>query len=358
MDRPSTPVAVFESLPPTSTFNGEGYAPSMLQTFTLFPRLPTEVKFMIWQQVAKAPRLVEVRVCKNQHNKSHSFHSDVPAILQIDKETRAELLNKTYSFDLVTKRSLNKVYFNFEVDILYLRDGAQYAEELWKNLEYFISQLPGKDRIRNVGIDTTYLIDSHSLEPDNPMWIACTPIFKFPSLAQLFGVTGQSSQFWGYGDPELKIHCCCVSTWSEKRPQHPILLCDKDLDRHLRHEFARRPITVPRVNENNVFRKLILCAEFAKEEHIRWKMPEFAWSGVIHDHMANYQPWCNPYSNKVHHTRSKTIKAPVHKPFVNERRRSSHFKRTYNSPTGTQSPRCCSRSYSPVSSRSSSFSAT
>lgn len=97
------------------------------ERFTLFPKLPMEVQFRIWEMSLEENRIVKVRFSDRPRSSKHDFISTVPTILQICQGSRKEGL-RHYSLDLATRHSLNKAYFNFDKDILYI-DWYEYDVE-------------------------------------------------------------------------------------------------------------------------------------------------------------------------------------------------------------------------------------
>lgn len=99
----------------------------LLERFTMFPKLPMEVQSRIWELSLEENRIVKVRFSDRPRSSKHDFISTVPTVLQICQGSRQEGL-RHYKLDLVTRHSLNKAYFNFNTDILYI-DWYEYDIE-------------------------------------------------------------------------------------------------------------------------------------------------------------------------------------------------------------------------------------
>lgn len=103
-----------------------------LQTFTLFPRLPIEIRFKIWRLSQPHDRVVTI---VNKSNDEHpgpnhqqylvAAQQVIPVQLQVCRESRQEAL-KWYSSILGTFPE-QPVYFDFERDILFM-----YTSREWK----------------------------------------------------------------------------------------------------------------------------------------------------------------------------------------------------------------------------------
>lgn len=87
-----------------------------LDSFTPFPRLPIEVRTIIWKLCVPRGRTVQIEV-----NKSGSFkgsHAPAPAVLQICQESRYECL-KMFSV-LIENKKRQPIYFQPNIDTIFL----------------------------------------------------------------------------------------------------------------------------------------------------------------------------------------------------------------------------------------------
>jgi len=92
-------------------------------TFTLFPKLPVELRLHIWN-VAREPRIVEVRFYHDRRKNKHKYITQQPVLLQVCQQSRKEAL-KWYQKVFRSRWALNRVgfdsvYFDFDLDILFI----------------------------------------------------------------------------------------------------------------------------------------------------------------------------------------------------------------------------------------------
>ncbi|KAF2445206.1 hypothetical protein P171DRAFT_431948 [Karstenula rhodostoma CBS 690.94] len=102
-----------------------------MSTFSLFSRLPTELRLRIWELTVE-PRTVDVSMSDSYlsskfDNSLPVTNTPVPAPLQTCRESRREL-QKHYRRGFVELRNrddvgLRYVWVNFEIDIIYIGDG-------------------------------------------------------------------------------------------------------------------------------------------------------------------------------------------------------------------------------------------
>ncbi|PVH81198.1 hypothetical protein DL98DRAFT_531374 [Cadophora sp. DSE1049] len=117
-------------------------------TFTLFPKLPCEIRMMIWRASMEG-RTVELRLshCKVKKNRSPRYDlvGAFPTLLRpICKEAR-EVGLKAYTpaaFKLKYKCTKG-IHFNFELDTLHFRGTQQYN---WNFQTKVVQQIPGLDK--------------------------------------------------------------------------------------------------------------------------------------------------------------------------------------------------------------------
>jgi hypothetical protein len=104
-------------------------------TFTLFPKLPPELRNMVWRFAASEPRVVKI-FSERPNPKDwtstiadHQIYSDsrqhIPPILQATSESRRVAL-KFYT-PAFASRIGYPIYFNFSYDILYLTSSIVFG---------------------------------------------------------------------------------------------------------------------------------------------------------------------------------------------------------------------------------------
>jgi hypothetical protein len=124
-----------------------------LQSFTLFPELPFELRLKIWSFIAPGPRVVGINY-RNQrakrrgisvtfyHNRAGWTSPDpVPIILHISQESRTEGL-KSLKTTFGSHWFPGEVYFDFEKDTLHFANG--------KGMDYLNSNSGPSDYLLDV----------------------------------------------------------------------------------------------------------------------------------------------------------------------------------------------------------------
>jgi len=89
---------------------------SALLTFAPFQKLPVELRLKIWSLTVEK-RIVHIEWSRPRRQ---CLSPDVPAILQVSREARAEGL-KVYKAAFNTSKSSTPVYINFDHDTIYFR---------------------------------------------------------------------------------------------------------------------------------------------------------------------------------------------------------------------------------------------
>jgi hypothetical protein len=106
-------------LGPVSTNNNTSDQPS--PTFTLFPKLPTELRLKIWKH-ARQPRIIRFKYKSNNSSWSHlRAIAKPPVLFQVNREAREAALK---IYELTFKSILNKqpIYIDYKVDALYMEN--------------------------------------------------------------------------------------------------------------------------------------------------------------------------------------------------------------------------------------------
>jgi hypothetical protein len=94
--------------------------------FPLFPKLPAELRLMIWREARPGPRLVDVKFrFEDKYSRFGSTpthctsRTPPPAMLGVCRESREEALKK-YSLCFAMDSGRAKIYFDLEVDNLFI----------------------------------------------------------------------------------------------------------------------------------------------------------------------------------------------------------------------------------------------
>lgn len=89
-------------------------------TFTFFPKLPPELRRMIWRHFLPGTRLVEL--FRNENTGVYRSSCQIPYALSVSKESRDIALN-SYELCFGTAQEPPRIYFDMDVDELYLGIG-------------------------------------------------------------------------------------------------------------------------------------------------------------------------------------------------------------------------------------------
>lgn len=94
-------------------------------SFTLFPKLPVELRLMVWELALPGPRVITIqarRVSSAARGLPHlTADYSIPAIFHTSQESREAVLRK-YEFAFPRNHLINSFYFDFSRDVLFLRD--------------------------------------------------------------------------------------------------------------------------------------------------------------------------------------------------------------------------------------------
>jgi hypothetical protein len=88
--------------------------------FTLFPRLPTELRLKIWEQAIPDRRIVRLRVSSDRPSHFFGLSQDTPAIISASDEACLVALN----YYVPIRVAMQRILFNFDREILYFLDEA------------------------------------------------------------------------------------------------------------------------------------------------------------------------------------------------------------------------------------------
>jgi hypothetical protein len=123
--------------------------PKSMDTFTLFPLLPSEIRIKIWQTVASEPQTVELSCTPTSSYLPRGrwfTHNKPPTIFSINSESR-EVALLHYSILTFSPDQIGvpwpKIYFNFDQDTLWLCDDlcSIWARDLLEKNEQLKTQL-------------------------------------------------------------------------------------------------------------------------------------------------------------------------------------------------------------------------
>ncbi|KAL2062418.1 hypothetical protein VTL71DRAFT_6684 [Oculimacula yallundae] len=118
-----------------------------MDSFTLFPSLPSELRIKIWQQTFPAPRIVPVRF--NRLTSQYVSNAPPPALLHVCSQSRSIFL-ETYTNLLLSPRYTSTVFVNFAHDTVFF-DSLDCSPD--GDLAIDLASSPCRDRIRHLAID-------------------------------------------------------------------------------------------------------------------------------------------------------------------------------------------------------------
>jgi hypothetical protein len=95
---------------------------SIPDKFTLFPKLPLELRDTIWKLALPRPQTVEIHEYRDR-----PFKLPVPVVLHVDQEAR-RLAKRHYTLSLEGLRKQGQVYIDFHVDTLLIKDVSSVAK--------------------------------------------------------------------------------------------------------------------------------------------------------------------------------------------------------------------------------------
>jgi hypothetical protein len=175
-----------------------------LKAFTLFPKLPIEIRQAIWKFTLK-PRVIEIT-----HTTERGYYSrgNVPVALRVNKDSRNAV---GFLYPLCFGSILHKprIVFNFSMDTLY------FDEEMWTEVPRFVSILKEIElnQIQFIAVDR-YIDevrewDSMGYNPYDNMGCFQTATAYMPALKE-FRIVNKIDDMWrehgfpeGFGPVEL-----------------------------------------------------------------------------------------------------------------------------------------------------------
>ncbi|KAG4441394.1 hypothetical protein IFR05_003151 [Cadophora sp. M221] len=97
--------------------------PCRLRVFKFFPKLPFELRLIVYAYALPPPRFVELQTSDSQKTQSRQFSkSPIPALLHATAETRRAMRALGYKLSFGTELHPPQTWFNFSHDYLYLTD--------------------------------------------------------------------------------------------------------------------------------------------------------------------------------------------------------------------------------------------
>lgn len=174
MDDPANPITKIKH----SRFSPDS---SPATTFTLLPKLPCEIRMMIWQKSMEG-RTFELRISHHKVRKNRSLWYDLvgpfPTLLRpICREAR-ELGLKAYtpSAFKMKYKCTKGIYFNFELDTLHFRGTQRWNTHFHSKV---VPHIPDLDKVRNLSVMFEFLIGPDIYKGD------LHPLPLFPSLEKV-----------------------------------------------------------------------------------------------------------------------------------------------------------------------------
>jgi hypothetical protein len=120
--------------------------------FTLFPKLPAELRRMIWHRSLPGPRVVEV-LFADRYGFCFS-PCPIPTALHVNREAR-DIALESYKACFATLKATSRIYFDMEVDILFFGVG-NFAPSGEDPVAHLFQQLLRRDlnQVKNIAIDS------------------------------------------------------------------------------------------------------------------------------------------------------------------------------------------------------------
>ncbi|PMD46200.1 hypothetical protein L207DRAFT_207124 [Hyaloscypha variabilis F] len=147
----TAPKAVFDII--SSTYYSRSKLYNDFARFKLFPKLPTELRRIIWRLSLPGQRVVEV-LFDNFTGQCRSS-CPIPIALHVSSEARGVAL-ESYELAFGTAEAEAVVYFDFKIDALFLGLG-NFAPSSWDPARYFFRKLQSIDlcRLQHIMIQDT-----------------------------------------------------------------------------------------------------------------------------------------------------------------------------------------------------------
>ncbi|CZT13468.1 uncharacterized protein RCO7_11275 [Rhynchosporium graminicola] len=147
--------------PAAATRNDVATSPPYVLSDNLsnFQKLSMEVQLMIWK-FSIGPRKIEMRFYNNFNSTQFDIVADIPAVLHINQEVRAEFL-KFYKLLFTHEKGRAPAYFDNKIDILHIRHTVRGNAGYWQEVDLrqmfrTIRSLPDKSEIRHLSTGWTF----------------------------------------------------------------------------------------------------------------------------------------------------------------------------------------------------------
>ena len=280
------------SMTPSSYDPADGLA-----TFTIFDSLPAELRAKILKIACHEPRVVEVRFAKAYRTLKHDFVADIPALLHVSQEVRAEAL-KYYKLSLANPKSMNDAYINFDADMLYLRFKFNSDQA-----EAFVETLPCKDKIQRLAFANNGCgMKEYFFQVCNPPFPLITfrtkpAIFKFPALKEICFIKPLTETT----DLCPRQHCYTALL----RRNRALFVDEQQIQKHFAHLLDKTGATADLGYEQRIIADFLLSLRLDKWGPVEWKEPTFTYRGVIHSSITDENMHCLPYGPNRHKTRGR-----------------------------------------------------
>jgi len=171
--------------------------------FTLFPKLPIELRLKIWKE-SYEPRIIELRTTKKWRTKRYDFFiPKFPAVLHVNKEARVESL-KDYKMSFKHRQCRRPILFNFSIDTLHIRDRFSDQYSYWRDISNTTKILPDREKVQKLSVTFgafQFVLgdDDYSRPPD----ILLFPALKEVTICSLINGEADIEQ---HGEFYLKSH--------------------------------------------------------------------------------------------------------------------------------------------------------
>jgi len=136
-------------------------SPELATAFTIFPKLPVELRLKIWKFALPGRRIVDIR-CDKQSVLFEKYRSStpIPSILHVCSESRT-LASKVYELAFRTTPSSRSIYFNFSADLLVFN--CKHFD-LFCRVKWFMQDAKNAKRVAHIGLCSKLCLDAGNVE--------------------------------------------------------------------------------------------------------------------------------------------------------------------------------------------------
>lgn len=151
--------------------------------FHSFRRFSPVLRLKIWKLSLPGPRFVEMRMSAIQQHQQYDFvtkendftySGSTPTLLHVCQESRKEAL-RYYTLAFHNRKCSIPVYFDFDIDTLYLRDPRAHSAQI----RAILKNLPNKNKVQNMAVTRGLGVELNS-ESDFPY------LLNFSGLKEVF----------------------------------------------------------------------------------------------------------------------------------------------------------------------------